>query len=389
MLRFQPDGWIEGLMRPLLLADPAAGIYFESGAPDWRFALFIVFMGAVLANRRARQLMTPVQASAALGTMLLTYVWTFAVGNGRYFIWGLLMIGPLLVMGARLMPGSRELRLGLLALVAALQMTTLWWSYIPNAWSLVSVDHNPVALDDSPLRHQPAVFLTVSSLSFSILVPRFHPDSHWASIDGQRKLAPGALEYPRLRKLLELPLQKYVVLPLDGRAIEPDGLPQGDLASLVNSSLVSHALALGPGGCSFLNSPLGRVTRDKRADGAPPQPGFWVCPVHLVPRGEVGAAAVPDRSSRYADVFARIEERCPRLFPPGGGRQAYAEDSVGLAYPMTDMRVYLYKNEDVYIKYFRAMSPTFIANVSDIRRGAFELPCSKPPGRYVPPWQRE
>ena len=38
MIRFEPDTWFDGALRPLLLGDPSAGLYYEEGAPDWRFA---------------------------------------------------------------------------------------------------------------------------------------------------------------------------------------------------------------------------------------------------------------------------------------------------------------------------------------------------------------
>ena len=388
MLRFQPDSWLEGFLRPLLLADPVAGLYFEAAAPDWRFALFIVFMTIALGTRHARSKVTAGQAVAAAGLVTMMYVWTFVTGNGRYFIWGLVLVGPLLVMAGRLLPGSLQLKVSLLGLVAAIQLFTVMGSYSPNVWGIVPVDRNPAPLDDSPLRHEPAVFLTMSAISFSALVPRFHPESRWAGIGGQHVILVGSPEHRRLLDLLASPLPKYLVLPLDRRAIAPSGQIRADMANLVAETLAPYSLSPTPGGCSFLNSPLSRVSRDQAADGSPPQPGFWLCRTQADPGAGTMRAQRPDPAARYADVFERIEKACPRFFPPSKSRPVHAEDSIGQFYPITDVRVLVDQSEEVFFKYFRAMNPTRIGSVADIRRGDFTLPCDKLPGRYLPPWDR-
>lgn len=386
MLRFQPDSWIEGLLRPLLMTDPVAGLYFELAAPDWRFAFFIAFITIALATRRARANLTASQGIGAVGLLLLMGVWTFASGNGRYFIWGLVMVGPLLVMALRLLPGTHGLHLSLLALVATVQMVAMQSSYTANAWGVVGVERNPVPLDDAALRHEPAVFLSMSALSFSVLVPRFHPEARWAAISGQYVIKPGSPEQRRLRDLLTSPLPKYLMLPLDRKGIGPQGEIQQGLAGLATDTLTPYGLELAPSKCTFLASALSRVTHDRSADGTLPEPGFWFCPLQPRPGGP---ATVPDSTQHFTDVFQRIEQRCPRFFPPGSGRAVFADDSIGLFYAMTDMRVLIDRDDDVYFKYFRAMNPSRLGKVADVRSGSFDLPCSKPPGRYVPPWLRD
>lgn len=387
MLRFQPDSWLEGLLRPLLLADPVAGLYFEVAAPDWRFAGFFAFMVFALASRRFRMQLTTSQSTASIAMFFMFYVWTFVAGNGRYFIWGLVMIGPLLIMAGRMLPCSRGLRTGLLALVLAMQLVAIQGSYAQNAWGIVPIASNPVGLDESPLRNEPAVFLTMSVVTYSILVPRFHPESRWAGIAGQHVIKKNSPDERRLNDLLSSPLPKYLVLPLDRRAMDTQGLLQGSMASLAADLLSRYALALAPGNCLFLKSPLSRVTHDQASDGTPPQPGFWFCPVqaavHVVDKG-----ALPQPAAPYADVFQRIEESCPRFFPAHNNRPVHFEDSQGWFYPSTDVTLLVDKQERVSFKYYRAMNPTYLGTATDVRRGAFAMPCDKLPGRYVPPWDR-
>ncbi len=98
MLRFKPDDWLEGLARPLLMVDPAAGLYVEGAAPDWRFAAALLFGTVGVVAARGRLGLSVVQLKGLLSLLVMLYVWTFAIGNGRYFAAGLLLIGPVLLL---------------------------------------------------------------------------------------------------------------------------------------------------------------------------------------------------------------------------------------------------------------------------------------------------
>ena len=84
VLRFLPDDWLEALLRPFLMLDSVAGIYFEQSAPDLRFAALVLFLviGA-LAGRVPRSLDAR-QRFLLVSLGLLFYVWTLTIGNGRY-----------------------------------------------------------------------------------------------------------------------------------------------------------------------------------------------------------------------------------------------------------------------------------------------------------------
>lgn len=388
MLRFQPDSWLEGLLRPLLMADPVAGLYFEVAAPDWRFAFLVLLAPIALATGRGQQAPSHAQKVGTIGLVSLMYLWVFVVGNGRYFIWGLLLVGPLLAMTVRRLPGTPSLRLSLLALVFAVQVVALHNSYTANAWGTVEVRNNPIELDSSSLREEPAVFLTMSALTFSILVPRFHPEARWASLGGQHQMLVGSPEHRRLLELLKSPLNKYLVLALDQRAVAPSGLLQPGMTEIAGRTLGPLSLTLDASGCSFLGSSLGRVDNDKPRDGGPPLPGFWICPLNAATAPDSGRPIAQDPAAALIDVFERIERTCPRFFPARSRRPVYADDSVGYFYPSTDVRVLIDHEQQVYFKYYRAMNPTRVGSAAEVRRGEFRLPCDKLPGRYLPPWQR-
>lgn len=390
MLRFLPDSLVEGLLRPLFMADPAAGLYFEDSAPDWRFAAFLLIMATVLVARRRSlgTVMTTSQGVTALGTVLLLLLWTFVSGNGRYFSWALLLIGPLVVMACMLLPGSRSLRWTVLSVVLALQLVVLGLSRSSNPWAAILATDTSMPLAESPLRQQPAVFLTVSNLSYSILVPRFHPQSRWASISGQYDILPGTLEWGRLGELLSSPLPKYLLTPVRPEDHDQQGQPYGRSLQVLSDTLARFGLAFQPGGCVTLSSSLSGPEWLKQGKDRDKY-GFWVCSLRTTgaPPQQAPAAA-PAAQANLAALDA-VERSCPRFFPPGGGQPSLVEGAYQRHYRSTDVRLWVHPAGLVLFQYFRAMNPTVLGTVDDVRAGRFTLPCDKLPGRYRPFWERD
>ena len=86
MLRFQPDGWLQGLLRPLIMADPVASIYFELPAPDLRPAALLLLLPLALWLGSLRRWPTGQAWRLPVALLLTLYLWTFVIGNGRYFL---------------------------------------------------------------------------------------------------------------------------------------------------------------------------------------------------------------------------------------------------------------------------------------------------------------
>lgn len=403
MLRFQPDSLPEGLMRPFIMVDPVAGIYFEDMAPDVRFAALVLLLGLMaagwIARGRAKGGSTqaagyaapvlPLHAGqwrglAALGVMF--FAWTFAIGNGRYFIAGLLLVGPLVAMACSRMPGTKALRTTTLLGVLALQFFVFLQSYTPNRWGLSRWTHGEaLSIEASPLRQSPAVFLTFGSISFSILVPKFHPQSRWSNVSGQRDIEPGVLEFPKLQDLLRADLPKYAVMPVNEDQRLPSGQPSPKVRGVLNGGLALHRFRLSNEACTVLASPLATAITDEQGKDKAHR-GFWFCPV--VP-GAAPAVPATAPANAWDDVFAQLEKRCPRFFPPGDSKLRQFNGIAMRYYTGSDTRVYVDGEGQVVYRYFRALNSTFVGTTDQVLRGEFELNCQKLPGRYVPPWQRD
>lgn len=387
MLRFVPDNWLDALARPLLLADSVAGLYAEIQAPDWRFAALVLLLAIAALMHRSRSMLTGPQWRTLLGLAASLYVWTFVSGNGRYFFWGLLVVGPLVVVAATRLRSTLAMRNTVILGVLALQGWVVWSTFEPNTWALRPWNRGPgLGLEDTPLKRQPAVFITIGAISHSILVPQMHPQSRWTNVAGQQDLVPGMREFDRYQELLASPLPKYAVVRATKLVMTDERQPIEHAWAVIRRALRGHGLEPATGACTFVRADIAglpyKVITESALDS-----GFWFCPVQ---RTAMMAAA--DDKAPYApeldDVFAQIERRCPRLFPAGNAMSRPADDGTSRLYSQSDTSVVVNHVNYVYFKNMRALNPTVLGHVEDIRAGRFALDCERLPGRYTPPWDR-
>lgn len=389
MLRFAPDSWIELLLRPFLLADPVAALYAEIHAPDWRFLLVAVLLLLAMLGRRGRQpVLDGTQWRALIGLTVCFYVWTLVSGNGRYFFWGLLLVGPLVVVVARRLPATRAMRNTVVLGAVALQGWCAWMTYEPNVWMLRPWEKGPgIARSTHELASRPGVFLTVDAISHSVLVPVLHPGSRWSNISGQQDLQPGMREFAQLQQLLASPLPKYGVIRAARSAMTDDQQPTEAAWAVIRRTFAAHRLVPAPKPCVFLRSNFGGYafelqTRDDN------ERGFWFCELASAAPGAPGPGGRPARAPELDDVFAQVERHCPRYFPAGNALTRPGDDGVVRHYSHSDTSLSINQAGLVYFKNMRALNPTKLGSIADIRAGRFQLDCHRLPGRYQPPWER-
>lgn len=383
MLRFKPDGWLEGLLRPLILADPTGYVYFELPAPDMRFALLALLLPLALLWRRMRNRLPAGAWRTVVALVVMLYLWTFTSGNGRYFIAGLLLAGPLLVLLLQRLPATRGLRVALIAGALALQLFVVQQHFSPGHWAWAFWRQGPGLLLAEAPRLPPALLITITNQSYSMLVPQFHADSRWVNLVGQASLRRGMPEYARFKQVLSTGLPMFVVFPAapgTAAGMQPDA----DFAQMVGASLGPHGLRATMQACRLLQANLTmRAPSGMDASNAP-RLVFWLCPVT---QDAEPPATLPE--PRWGEVFAQVELRCPRFFPPGRGQQRVSIDFVMRGYVATDTQLYVHDAGLVTFRYARSVNATVLGTTEQVRRGEFEIPCDKLPGRYVYPWQRD
>lgn len=388
MLRFIPDTWVEGLLRPFLLADSAAGLYIEIHAPDLRFAAAALLLAAALLGRRQLSMLEPAQWRLLLALVTCFYFWTLVSGNGRYFFWGLLVVGPLVVLSARHLRVTRAMRNTLLLGVFTLQGLAVSMTFEPNVWGLRPWVQGPgLALEPTPVAEKPAVILTIGAISYSIVVPALHPQSRWVNISGQQNLVPGMPEHARLQAMLDGPLPVKLMVRATHLVLGPEGQPLPQAEKVMQRHLQYQGLELSREPCELVRTQLAALPMELRDRPAELQ-GFLFCPVRR--SGGVQEAPVTEVVAPEMDeVFAQVERRCPRFFPPGNALTRERDGALVRHYSHSDTSLYVDDSGEVYYKYFRALNPTTIATIEQVRQGRFSIDCTTLPGRYVPPWARD
>lgn len=394
MIRFMPDTWRDALGRPLAMAAPDAGVYVEIMAPDVRFsallALTLITLG--VAWRRRERL-----GSLAL---LLAFVWmAFAAwlatsGNGRYFMAVLLVAGPLCIALIYRLPASTRFRMALSLILLATQLTVVATADPRRKWSLMpwGEPYFTMELTDAD-RHQPAVWVMITSLSYSLVAPQFDPRSRWMNLSGLHGFGTSQ-EDQRAQFFLAsavrdgLPLQ--LLVPANPNHADDSGLPSGRMLEEIERTLGPHRLGLA-GACEQRLSQTMRQQVGAHTSSANgrllERAGFWVCPLKF-PVDVPAPMAMTPGEQLAARVFERLEQQCPRLFTPGEGRTARLPDGFVRNYLGADMRAYVTDGGQVSFKYWRALSPNQVGTIDEVLSPDFLLDCHQVRGRSGLPWER-
>lgn len=399
MVRFQPDTWREALLRPIAMASPDASVYIEIMAPDFRFAFALLLLAllaaAVLRARSADGLRGGRPVFILAAALAVAFIpWIATTANGRYFIAGLLVVGPVCVGLARLLPATRGFRLVLVAGMVLLQAFAVQQSAPWRVWGLAQWTEPPYfGLEIPPeLRTQPATLVTMSSISYSLVAPQFHPQSRWISLNNAPVPGGRSRDSRRTEAFLSAKAAGPILLltPIVPGALTAERLPNDEVAAVIDDQLAAYRLGLAqPRSCRFLASRgLASIVLDTeklKDPGKVARYGFWLCElVRLDPRGP----QEPPGPGRYDAVFRKLEAQCPRFFAGHTGSLAIPQGEVR-SYLQAEMKAYVLDSGDVYYKYYRALNPVRVGSVADVLAGKARVDCGNIPGRSGLPWERE
>lgn len=394
MIRFEPDTWLDAAMRPIAMAAPNGGVYVETVAPDFRFVFVLLLVVALLLLRRERL----GQGRPAFILLLFCSVcfvpWLVTSGNGRYFMAVLLLAGPLCVGLLWLLPVSRALRVTALIGMIGLQFFLVHENTPWDSWGLKPWKNGPAFAVDVPsdLRTHPATFITLSSISYSIIAPQFDPRSRWINLTSQRGGNDESADGRRTRAFLAASGEAYALFPsIPGEAVRTR--PPAELVAALDDILWGHGLQVRAGvPCRFLRSTgltdMGLHRDDPPVTASNEQRGFWLCPVSQRSDGR-GDRKPGKPDPKIEAVFDKVERTCPRMFPPGEASTTLLPTGARRFYPGSDMRLYVFNDGEVAYKYIRALNPVTVGRVDDVLASGFRMDCNHIRGRSGLPWERE
>lgn len=375
MIRFTPDSWLDVVMRPLDMISPEGNIYVEVSAPDLRLAAVVLLGLAVLAcGRRAHGNRRPALTLLVL-TLLAMAPWLATTGNGRYFTAFLLLLGPLCVGLARLLPLSRSMKFACVGALLMVQSFLIFEASPWGSWSLLYWRDAPYFQVAAPPA-QPRSYVTITPISYSLIAPRFPEQSRWMNLAAP---VPGAREREYARKWLAGAQSLHLVAPSLPSQTDAEGQPSAAVVRTFNHLMKDRGLSIPDDArCEFLHSPglAGMAVRHGNKEDAKlvSRLGFWVCPLRSAP---AVTAAAPARDPAVEHVFQAVEKLCPRFFRAGEAETMRLDDGATRHYPGSDTRVYVMDDGEVLYKFWRSLNPVTIGTREEVLAGRVRVDCAR------------
>jgi hypothetical protein len=317
----------------------------------------------------------------------------------------LLAVGPVFVALVYYLPLTKAFRLSAAIGAVAVQGVALavnspWKPW--DSWEMVRWQAAPYFdVQLQPGRLDPdATYVTITSISFSLIAPQFPASSHWINLTSQSGSPDSSDDARRTRDFLRSARLLKVLLPSTPTAMTKDFQPDSVAVLAIDASLAGHRLRLGkPLNCDFFPSrslqdmALVKANDDARVQAEKIQRiGFWVCPLvydeGMNPAPEAASPSAGPATSRVQEVLRRIEAMCPRYFQPGQSGTRPVENGQKRHYPSADVTVYVLDNGEVYYKYDRSLNPQKLGSVQGLLDGS-EKPDCRLRGRTGLPWERE
>lgn len=383
------------------MAAPDAGTYIEFMAPDLRFAMLLALMAitAVFAiKRKSVKGFSPTWRMIAFAWLAFV-PWLATNGNGRYFMPVLLLVGPLCVALIHKLPLTGSFRVSAVIILIAVQAVALLGASPWGRWPLApwGKPYFDLTLTEEE-RSSPAAYVTVTSISYSLIAPLFDPRSRWINIASLPPFPDKAMDVARAQAFLQravrdkLPLK--LIVPTAPLYMQADGQPTDPMRNELNRLVGNQALGLAVGQtCKIARSrtiaalAMGDLddARKKEKIGLH---GFWICNLAYPALPPPKTPDAPE-DSRAALVFNKIERDCPRIFRPGEGASSKLPGGFVRSYPSTDIKAYVLDSGDVMYKYWRGLNPGRIGTVTQVLTEGFRMDCDSIRGRSGLPWERQ
>lgn len=406
-MRFEPNGLLEAILRPLFMALPQGWIYTEILAPDVRFLAAIVLSLLCIIPLILRGVWTvALKRTAVMFALLIAAfsIWLYSSGNGRYFMPYMLMIGPLcvgLLYGTRL---SRSMKSASLAFIFLLQAVAVWANSPWNPFNAVELmrwtSREYVQVDVGPVTQSERItYVSYTGQTYSLISPLFSQKDSWINLSafvGADFFNSDRLVVEARRRLASAKDLRVIVPSAPSLSESSTGLPVTVALNMMDNGVRQFGLVLDKSKtCVFLESRtqwgMGgdkSAERDGGDRSALRNVGFWVCP--LIYTGVPPTTDEFDARMRVGmQAIEKMERLCPRIFPQGQREFRRAENGVARIYTDSDASlIYDHSDAGVYVQFFRALNPQLIGRAVDVVARDFHVDCDVFVSREVMPWDR-
>jgi len=108
--------------------------------------------------------------------------------------------------------------------------------------------------------------------------------------------------------------------------------------------------------------------------------GFFFCPATYAP----GINRAPPLDPLREAALNKIEEMCPRQYPPGSSHTYCANKMCKRIYSASDTELAITPDGAVTARHYGAVQQPFLGNVSELSRDASNVQCHESLGQYAP-----
>src|SRR6266404_5901710 len=398
--RFIPATISEALWRPFAMIDPLTMVHEELRAPDVRYAVLLILVGAFfcrwLWQRRAAssspRMMSADAASArtltALGCGLAVdwVAWLNGSGNSRYFLPMSSVAAAVIVASLyRLFSDRLKARNYVLAGVIGVQCTQLCmgaeyrWNQAPwdDHWISISVP--------AKLKSEPNLYLTIGTQTNSFVAPYLAPGAGLINFSGLYTLGPDGATGARIDSLIKRYAPNIRML-IRGEKLYGDDERSTPHRAKIDDALEPFSLRVDDSDCAIIS--VDGVTPDLDITMTTSQPA--------VPQSHdttylVSCRVVPDKTDHSAELPAHraldlaldhLEDACPALFQPRRPRTEYSGKGGLRRYAGTDLTAWVSHGGVKFLQPTVGGDAIYLGHENDWIKASIPIHCGRHNGRY-------
>jgi hypothetical protein len=399
-LRFIPSTVIEALWRPFAMIDPVTMVHEELRAPDPRYAVLFILIGAFcvrwLWRRRGRSLVQPapsidersgrVLAAISCGLAVDWVMWLSNSGNSRYFL-PIACVAAVVIVALlfRLFAAESKARNYILTAIIGIQGVQLWmgtdyrWNGVP--WD----DHWIRIVVPAKLTSERNLFLTIGGQSNSFIAPYLPRGAGLINISGGYALSPKGANGARIDTLIKR-YEPNIRLLISGERVYRDDERRLPNRAQIQDALKPFALDFDANDCATI-----------AVHGLPPDPEFtlgssqpavpqvrdttYLLSCHVVPSTTDYSAQIPGHQlvDRALD---HLEDACPELFQPRSPQTEYS-GNVGLRrYLNTDLTAWVSHGSVKFHQQSIGADVVFLGSEAEWADAPLRLRCGRRNGRF-------
>jgi hypothetical protein len=401
--RFIPESFAQALWRPFAMIDPVTMVHEEPRAPDPRYAVLLILVGAMLGcwlwgrwRRRATPSTQPVIRADARSTRTLAaiacglavdwVIWLSASGNSRYFL-SMSSVAAVVIVALlfRVFATQPKARNYILAGILGIQGIQLWMG-TDFRWNQTPWDDHWINIEvPAKLKLEPNLFLTMGAQTNSFIAPYLAPGAGLINFSGLYTLGPDGANGVRISALLNRYAPNIRML-ISGERLYGDDKRRLPSRAQIDDALRPFSLRVDASDCATIS--VQGLPPDLEVTMASSEP---VAPQSRDTTYLVSCRVVPDKTDHSAQMPARrdidlaldhLEDACPALFQPRRPRTEDLGEGGLRRYGSTDLIAWVSHGT---VKFLQPPVGGDVVNLgpeSDWTKASIRIRCGRRNGRY-------